>query len=356
MSFRAENCAYEKWLKTQCDVVEDDLIYKHKRMQKNAFTFLRATFFRWAQRIKDECPDLAEAPAVLSVGDVHIENFGTWRDREGRLVWGINDFDEAADIPYPFDLVRLATSAILVPHRNFGMGKIAKAILKGYQKGIAKPRPTLLDQQDTWMRPLVTCSDKERLDFWTEVAAYPDAAPSRKAVRVLKKSLPANSTIIRFAARTRIGGGSLGRPRFLAIAAWDGGRIVREAKAFVPSAWPWANEGIAAPSRFLDLANGMYRSPDPHLDVREGFILRRLAADSRKVELGGGRPFSPELLTAMAFDIGSIHAADQRCTAVRSDLSKRSAEWLYKGANRAAGMVKGDFREWANKQPRGDGR
>ncbi len=32
MSFRAENCAYEKWLKTQCDVVEDDLIYKHKRM------------------------------------------------------------------------------------------------------------------------------------------------------------------------------------------------------------------------------------------------------------------------------------------------------------------------------------
>ena len=31
----------------------------------------------------------------LSVGDLHVENFGTWRDSEGRLIWGINDFDEA---------------------------------------------------------------------------------------------------------------------------------------------------------------------------------------------------------------------------------------------------------------------
>ena len=34
-------------------------------------------------------------PAVLAVGDLHTENFGTWRDAEGRLIWGINDFDEA---------------------------------------------------------------------------------------------------------------------------------------------------------------------------------------------------------------------------------------------------------------------
>jgi uncharacterized protein (DUF2252 family) len=24
-----------------------------------------------------------------------VENFGAWRDVEGRLIWGINDFDEA---------------------------------------------------------------------------------------------------------------------------------------------------------------------------------------------------------------------------------------------------------------------
>ena len=129
MSFKADNRAYEKWLRTQCDVVDRDLVRKHDRMKEIPFIFLRATFFRWAQRIEKVCPDLAEAPAVLSVGDVHVENFGTWRDAEGRLVWGINDFDEAADIPYPFDLVRLATSAFLVPKSRLPPRDVANAIL-----------------------------------------------------------------------------------------------------------------------------------------------------------------------------------------------------------------------------------
>jgi hypothetical protein len=33
------------------------------------------------------------------------------------------------------------------------------------------------------------------------------------------------------------GGGSLGRARYVAIAEWRGGHILREAKAIVPSAW-----------------------------------------------------------------------------------------------------------------------
>ena len=39
-------------------------------------------------------------------------------------------------------------------------------------------------------------------------------------------------------------------------------------------------------SHFLEIANGRYRAPDPFLDVRNKFIFRRLAADSRKIELG----------------------------------------------------------------------
>ena len=56
-------------------------------------------------------PNLDHAPQVLGVGDLHVENFGTWRDAESRLVWGINDFDEACCLPYTHDLVRLAASA-----------------------------------------------------------------------------------------------------------------------------------------------------------------------------------------------------------------------------------------------------
>jgi uncharacterized protein DUF2252 len=37
--------------------------------------------------------EVARAPQVLAVGDLHVGCFGTWRDREGRLCWGIDDFD-----------------------------------------------------------------------------------------------------------------------------------------------------------------------------------------------------------------------------------------------------------------------
>ena len=57
--------------------------------------------------------DTGRGPQVLSVGDLHVENFGTWRNAEGRMVWGINDFDEAYPMAYTNDLVRLAASACL---------------------------------------------------------------------------------------------------------------------------------------------------------------------------------------------------------------------------------------------------
>ncbi len=50
--------------------------------------------------------------AVLAVGDLHVENYGTWRDPEGRWVWGINDFDEAFPMAFTIDLVRLSTSTL----------------------------------------------------------------------------------------------------------------------------------------------------------------------------------------------------------------------------------------------------
>jgi uncharacterized protein (DUF2252 family) len=79
---------FEAWLSQHCRVVEDDLKHKHKKMSRDAFSFLRATFFRWSGQIEALCPDLKTAPVVLAVGDAHVENFGTWRDGEARLVWG----------------------------------------------------------------------------------------------------------------------------------------------------------------------------------------------------------------------------------------------------------------------------
>src|SRR5262249_26842952 len=98
---RAANAAYEDWLRKELDgeLVEADLVEKHEKMSESPFSFLRATYWRWAETILTICPDLEEAPSCLGIGDIHLENFGTWRDVDGRLVWGVNDFDEAAKMP-----------------------------------------------------------------------------------------------------------------------------------------------------------------------------------------------------------------------------------------------------------------
>ena len=69
MSFVKDNKAFDKWLAAHCTVVKPDIKYKHHRMEKSAFVFLRATYFRWARKIGDWCPELMDAPRVRAVGE-----------------------------------------------------------------------------------------------------------------------------------------------------------------------------------------------------------------------------------------------------------------------------------------------
>lgn len=347
-SFEADNQAYEAWLRTRCDVVEEDLAYKRKRMCKNAFVFLRATYFRWALRIEDLCPELRGAPRLLCVGDLHVENFGTWRDGEGRLVWGVNDFDEASEMPYALDLLRLATSVRLSPARVISGRAAADALLNGYRAGLAAPRPVLLDEQETWMRPYVACADAERAKFWDEVDAYETKKPPAALLRDLKRSVPKGALHLRYAPRPKRGGGSLGRPRWVVIADWGGGQVLREAKALMPSAWDWAHGRLDAPIRFAKLSNSRYRSPDPFLKVKNGHVLRRIAPDSRKVDLGDeGGGLTGSLLHAMGFDLASLHAGNKGAVArIHADLAARPKDWLLRAASVAEKAVREDYEEW----------
>jgi hypothetical protein len=349
MSFRKDNDDYEAWLRTQCDVVKADIDYKHHRMKKSAFIFLRATYFRWAKKIGDWCPQLIDAPPVLSVGDLHLENFGTWRDADGRLVWGVNDFDEAAIMPYVLDLARLAASIRLAPDLAVGNQAAVEALLKGYRKGLEDPQPALLYEGKTWLRPYAERADLKPEKFWKEVSGYPKASPPARIAEALIATLPKDVEKVRMCSR-RKGGGSLGRPRYVAVAYWRGGQVLREAKALVPSAWVWAHGKKNQTSNFLELANGGYRAPDPLLHVRNKFIFRRIGADSHKIEFGedAGAMLRLDLLRAMGFDLASIHAAagSPATRAIQRDLRKRPGGWLNAAAKAAATAVERDFEEW----------
>src|SRR5438034_5154357 len=107
--------AYERWLGGQIPLVPADLEAKHEELAGALVRFLRGTYYLWLRRVADLVPELLDRPAVPLVGDLHIENFGTWRDRHGVRRWGVNDLDELTRGGYPLDLLRLATSAVLAP-------------------------------------------------------------------------------------------------------------------------------------------------------------------------------------------------------------------------------------------------
>jgi len=127
---------------------------------------------------------------------------------------------------------------------------------------------------------------------------------------------------------------------------------VREAKALVPSAWDWAHDRSRTPIRFAELSRGRYRSPDPFLKVRSDYVFRRIAADSRKVELGddAGHELKQSLLEAMGFELASIHAAaDGAPKKVLRNLRLQPRGWLQKAAEKVASAVKKDYAEWAGR-------
>ena len=107
--------AFETWMRKRTDISKRLLERKHSQMGDGPFPFLRATFYRWAEQWPKVCPELAAraGDVLLAVGDLHVANFGVWSDSRKRHVWGVNDFDEACELAFTSDLVRLATSAVL---------------------------------------------------------------------------------------------------------------------------------------------------------------------------------------------------------------------------------------------------
>ena len=123
--------------------MESELTAKHAQMRSDPFLFFRGTYYRWTQLWAEICDDLQKAPIVLGVGDLHVESFGTWRDREGRLCWGVDDFDDAYPLPYTNDLVRLAASIRMVTDSEdltIGFRDGCDAVLEGYLESLKDRR------------------------------------------------------------------------------------------------------------------------------------------------------------------------------------------------------------------------
>ena len=351
---------YDRWTAKELErrglrMLGEDLRRKHRRMAKRgAFAFLRATYYRWAQLWPERCAGLAKAPRVLAVGDLHIENFGTWRDAEGRLCWGVNDFDEAHPLAYANDLVRLAASATLAAEEGVVKAKpaaIARAILDGYAARLASGgEPFVLEENNAALRAMAYRGENEPKRWWTELEAELFAARPPAEVQALIAADWPKGAKARYWFRSA-GLGALGRPRYVATARWHGGQIAREAKALVPSAATWAEGGRDAASRSAEALARAVRSPDPFHRIDRNWVVRRLAPRSSKIEIGSlakkNEPLA--LLSAMGGETANVHLGWARAiAAVRRDLARRRPGWLGEAAEAMAGAMRSEWTAWKN--------
>jgi hypothetical protein len=347
--------SFERWLGERQRLRRDDLDFKHQQMAADTFSFLRATFYRWAELWQEELPELGDAPRVLAVGDLHVENYGTWRDAEGRLIWGVNDFDEATNLPFTLDLVRLATSAGLAAaegHLTINLKEACAAILNGYSTCLkAGGKPMVLAENDRWLRKMATGRLRDPVAFWARMAQLPTARrplPS-KTQELLLQLLPDGANRVRF-VRRRAGLGSLGLDRLVAFAEWNGSSIAHEAKALTPSAWDWAHSSHAGDRlHYPELISQAVRCPDPMVEVRDGWLIRRLSPDCSRVLLDElpKRRDEARLLKSMGWEAGNIHLGTRGAArAIVIDLARRKQGWLRDAATRMARRLRADWKDW----------
>jgi uncharacterized protein (DUF2252 family) len=134
------------WLRSKLD-----------RLCASPLGFLRGTFHLFA----DDWPTLGDDPlgpgaAQPIVGDLHLENFGAYKTKDGRYVFDVNDFDETAPGTPALDLGRLATSIVLADDRRSASRSVERieGLLEAYLKAVTDADLRPIEQKKSLPEPV----------------------------------------------------------------------------------------------------------------------------------------------------------------------------------------------------------
>ena len=336
-------------------IVSAELLDKHTKMKEDPFQFFRGTYYRWAQLWPQYCAESAQAPRVVSVGDLHIDSYGTWRDAEGRMCWGVDDFDESWPLPFTNDLTRLAASVKIA--RKMGILSIntkraCKVILQAYERTLRQGGCLIvLAEEETHLEKLGIEAIKPPDSFWDDLTSRPSIRGHlpRDAKKVLEQTFPLPKLKYKV-VRRETGLGSLGQFRFVAVADCRGGCIAREAKNVLPPANMWLNGRKShCQSYYHEAMNSALRSPDPYQKIAGRWLIRRLSPDSNpiKIEELSKRRDEEILLGAMGTEAANVHLGNRRQTKViLRDLRRKGASWLHRDAKRMAKLFVQEWKEF----------
>ena len=116
----------------------EDAQIKFEKLAGSLFSFFRGTALLF---YRDMAGEDAWMPTVLTLGDVHPENFGVMPNAHNVPIFGVNDFDEAYYAPFTWDLKRGAVGFMIGAEEVAGYDrklqkKIARCFVEGYVDGI----------------------------------------------------------------------------------------------------------------------------------------------------------------------------------------------------------------------------
>ncbi len=190
--------------------------------------------------------------------------------------------------------------------------------------------------------------------FWDKLDQLPDIdheVPAEARI-ALEATFPAKGLAYRV-KRRQAGVGSLGRPRYTALAEWQGDRIARETKPLLPSAALWIKKKHKGEEIYYEeiLARAV-RGLDPVVKVYSGWVVRRLAPHSLRIELSELGPERDEkhMLRSMGWETGNIHLGTPTAVQdVLNDLNVRKRDWLKKSAIKMTQVTVKDWELWKKK-------
>jgi uncharacterized protein (DUF2252 family) len=236
------------------------LAMKYARMAQSPFIFLRGACHLFYDTLPDS-PLFRDAPLAWCCGDMHFENFGSYKGDNRLVYFDINDYDEAALAPATWDMVRLLTSiqcgADALNATRAQALEVSQSCLDAYRSALINGKPLWVERETSIglvNALLTTLQSRER-------AAFLDKRATRKAHRrslILDgvKALPASDSQKKIVTEFMIGFASTQPdPKFFEVL--DIGRRI-------------AGTGSLGVERFVVLVEGK-GSPDGNylLDIKE---------------------------------------------------------------------------------------
>ncbi|KAE8370719.1 hypothetical protein BDV27DRAFT_167580 [Aspergillus caelatus] len=174
---------------------------KFRKMAASAFAFYRGSaclFYHDLTQNKHDDQYLDDQTSRIWIhGDLHAENFGTYMDSEGRLIFNVNDFDEAYIGPFTFDVKRLAASIALIGYAKALSDEQITTLVRAFATSYCKQIRTLAANDTT----------EEELRFTIDTAKGPLLEALRSARTQTRFGLLDSMTEIRDSERRFIRGG-----------------------------------------------------------------------------------------------------------------------------------------------------